>query len=243
MPAPSTGERYRTLVAESPMLAGDRDAVLASNVTVTDATPSLGDLLVSARHIKIGDAALSIDPLSSSGLQKAIRSAMAGAVVVNTLLRRPELAGAACRYHEESSASSFAEQISYAASHHAVVAARHPTPFWLARSTGPAPNQAPVVSPPSGQVDAPLRVSPAAWLADVPVLEDTYVALRPALHHPNLARPVAFIDGIAIAPLLDGVTPGASGARLMQHWSQSIPGPSAGRILNWLRANAVLVAA
>ena len=51
--------------------------------------------------IKVGDAALALDPLSSSGVQKAIQSALAGSVVVNTLLQRPGEQALAREFYRE----------------------------------------------------------------------------------------------------------------------------------------------
>ena len=57
-----------------------------------DATPYLARDCVGANAIRLGDAALAIDPISSSGVQKAIQSALSGAIVANTLLRKPDAA-------------------------------------------------------------------------------------------------------------------------------------------------------
>src|SRR5712675_2169144 len=54
---------------------------------------------VAPTRIQLGDAALAIDPISSSGVQKAIQTALSGAIVANTLLRRPELTDAALSFY------------------------------------------------------------------------------------------------------------------------------------------------
>ena len=48
-----------------------------------------------------GDAAATLDPLSSFGVKKAVASGWVAAVVVNTCLRRPEMEVAALQFFEE----------------------------------------------------------------------------------------------------------------------------------------------
>ena len=83
-------QQFHELVARSGLLEGCRDIHLVSPIQTADATPYIDEECVTHHSIKVGDAALSIDPLSSSGVQKAIQSALSGAVVVNTLIRKPE---------------------------------------------------------------------------------------------------------------------------------------------------------
>src|SRR5262249_29698815 len=82
-----------------------------------DATPYLDPDSVSPRSIKIGEAALALDPLSSSGVQKAINTALSGAVVINTLLRRPEQAEAASRLHTANHAEASDLHVRWVARH------------------------------------------------------------------------------------------------------------------------------
>jgi flavin-dependent dehydrogenase len=51
--------------------------------------------------IKLGDAVLATDPLSASGVQRAMQGALAAAVTVNTILRRPDSARLAEDFYRE----------------------------------------------------------------------------------------------------------------------------------------------
>ena len=75
---------FRALIEHSGLLAGATGARLLGRVFAADATPYLDEESLTLRSIKVGDAALALDPLSSSGVQKAIQTALSGAVVVNT---------------------------------------------------------------------------------------------------------------------------------------------------------------
>ena len=90
VPGSSLAQRFLTLLGRSSLMQDCRDAELSGPVRAIDATPYLADDCVAPNAIRLGDAALAIDPISSSGVQKAIASALSGAVVANTLLRRPD---------------------------------------------------------------------------------------------------------------------------------------------------------
>jgi flavin-dependent dehydrogenase len=51
--------------------------------------------------IRVGDAALAMDPLSGHGVFEAIASARAAAAVINTILRRPDDAELARAFYQE----------------------------------------------------------------------------------------------------------------------------------------------
>lgn len=55
-----------------------------------DATCSRANTIATTHCIRVGDAAVTIDPISSNGLQFSVTSALQAAIVVNTILNRPE---------------------------------------------------------------------------------------------------------------------------------------------------------
>src|SRR6058998_2758900 len=59
------------------------------------------------RFLLVGDAGLFIDPLSSEGVHKAMASAIIGAVVVNTILRRPAMTRHAISFYEETQRTTY----------------------------------------------------------------------------------------------------------------------------------------
>jgi flavin-dependent dehydrogenase len=61
-------------------------ALAATNIAVCDASAFVDEDPVSEHAIKVGDAAIALDPLSSQGVQAALRSAVQAAVVVHTIL-------------------------------------------------------------------------------------------------------------------------------------------------------------
>jgi flavin-dependent dehydrogenase len=66
-----------------------------------DASPYTSRQFCGPRFLLAGDAASCIDPLSSFGVKKALVSAWAAAVVVNTCLRKPAMRDVALRFYDE----------------------------------------------------------------------------------------------------------------------------------------------
>src|SRR5262249_9457723 len=157
-----------------------------------------------ARSIKICELALARDPLSSSGVQKAINTALAGAVSVNTLLRYPERADAAKRFYTGNLSETSDRHRRWAAHHYAVAAATRPARFWQTRAADAAAE--PERIPPSEGFGIPdhlaVALSPDAMLMPEPCIVGDFIAIKPALHHPDLERPVAFLGGSGVGGCL-----------------------------------------
>jgi hypothetical protein len=64
------------------------------------------------------------------------------------------------------------------------------------------------------------------------VLAGDVIRRVPAVHHPAFVRPVAFLGGITLAPLLSGLPPVGSARELVSDWA--LAGEDAWRILEWL---------
>lgn len=239
-PAAGLDARLQALLAVSGLAAGLREARLRAPARAADATPYVDEACVSESHIKIGDAGLALDPLSSSGVQKAIQTALSGAIVTNTLRRRPEGAAAALQYHRDHLHAAAERHHAWAAGHYATLAARHPAPFWTDRAGDAAPGHADTPPRATPSDDTPLRLTAAARLEERPCLGDQFVEVRRALEHPGLEGPVAFVGGQGIAELLDAARPGMTHAELAGAWSGTVA-PEAGlRIARWLSGHGIL---
>lgn len=234
----SIAARYLGLLAESRLaLAG---AELAGPVRATDATPGLAEDLVSPTRIAVGDAALALDPLSSSGVQHAVRSALAGAVVANTLLRRPEAALPAMAFHCDSLREASERHASWAAERYASVAAGCPAPFWSARAAG-AEAGAPERAEPEPAADRPVEVAPGVEVVEHPCVEGDFVAVRPALRRPGAERPIAFVGGQAVVPFLRSIRPGATPVEIARARAGEQPFGAALALAFWMVRAGILV--
>lgn len=220
---------YLTLLADSRLFAHYLDGDLL-RLRIADAGTQLAPHL-DERSIKLGDAAYTVDPLSSQGVQTALVSAIKAAAIVHTLRTEGDAAAAREFYR------SHYRQLSRT---HAVHAARHYArggsgPFWWARAREPAMT----MSAPAIKVteDTPLSLRADVKRVEAPVLSGMLIRRFPALAAPHFDAPVAFVDGVEIALLFALLQGGETPRQIAQRWSTRI-GPAASvKVLGWaLRA-------
>ncbi len=247
-PAVPVETRFRALLAQSSLMDECRDVDLTSAVRAVDATAHVDDASVTRTSIKVGDAALALDPLSSSGVQKALQTALSGAIVINTLLRKPEDAESAMRFYQDTLAHASERHRGWAASHYATVAAREPHAFWANRSRGAVGPESHSGSVPARAVMAaclasrePVLLSPDLEFVEVPRLGAEFVGVGPALRHPSLEAPVAYLGGWELAPLLRRLRDGMTPMQLVRAWTPAVPLESGIAIAGWLLGRGLLV--
>lgn len=244
-PRVPVANRFHELIARSGLMAGCHDARLASPVLAADATPYVDEACVTRCSIKVGDSALAIDPLSSSGVQKAIQNALAGAVVVNSLLRKPDSSAAAIRFFQESVATASDSHGRWAGQHYLKVAQRGGGPFWQVRAAEAI--SASPTAPPSMSLDERLRsqaiveVSPQLEFVDTPCIDGEFVTMKSALRHPSLDGPMAFLGDCEIAPLLKQLRGGLTPVQVARSWSSRVSLESGLALVGWLIGHGILV--
>ncbi|WP_201158162.1 tryptophan 7-halogenase [Rhodobaculum claviforme] len=235
--------RLRTLLAQSRLLRGLSGRTCDGPVGARDATPRISADPVGPRFIRVGDAALSLDPISSSGVQKAIQGALAAAVTANTLLRRPEAGTTALAFYRDSLRRTADRHRRWATAHYATAAATRPDRFWQERAAG-APDAS---SPPGPALDAqlmrmrPARVSPLTRIGIAPCLGAEFVSEQPVVTHPGIDGPIAYLGGHAIAPLLARFPQGATPLEVARSWGDRVPLKPALAILARLLDDGVIV--
>jgi flavin-dependent dehydrogenase len=242
-PGSTLSARFLGLIDRSGLMQGCRDVELVAPIRAIDATPYLRSDCVKPSAIQLGDAALAIDPISSSGVQKAIQSALSGAIVANTLLRRPESADAALDFYRAQLNDASERHRRWAAEHYREVADAYDRPFWRQRSTAhAATDPAPL---PAGDDRAlattPVELSRELEFVRTPCLQGHFVSIASALHHPRLASPLVFLGGRELAPLLQTLPPGKTPLQIAQYWSNRMPLESGMAIAGWLVKHGILV--
>lgn len=185
---------------------------------VADAGLAASPSALEGNVLRVGDAALARDPISSHGLAWALSSAARGVAAALTIV---ELSG------EADAARDFLLRDHADAIHQATVAceaayaeqARHATGFWTARTRKPPKMDAP--SPGSPPSVARLSLSANVRLVRAAVLEEGRIRWRDALCLPGRDRPAAYIGGCpattVLAALKDRGAPEALARRLDPH--------------------------
>ena len=72
-------------------------------------------------------------------------------------------------------------------------------------------------------------------------MTDGEISYRMALAHPRLARPVAYIEGVALGDLLPRLPVGRQASQTVAAWTPLLPRERAQAVLGWLVRNGVLV--
>ena len=235
---------YESLLNDSMLLRGCLAGRRVSEVQVCDAASYTATSVVGADWVKVGEAAFGIDPLSSQGVQTAMYTGLQGARVAHTILRKPANTPAAMAFYEARRAEMVARHQAIASRYYREQYQFCPAPFWHRRSlseeesVGTVSWAQPASSP---ALHDTIAVSEATSITQTPVIQDAYITYHPALTHPALDRPVAFVQGAPVVPLLRFVGQGRSVRELLDRWSQEMPVSRAGDMLQWLWTRGVLV--
>jgi flavin-dependent dehydrogenase len=190
------------------------DARLVQPLQVFDATWYTASTFASERFLLVGDAGLFVDPLSSEGVHKAMASAITGAVVVNTILKRPATANAARKFYEDSQRNTYESHYAESMRYYREEQRWSEATFWAKRGQFQSSVLSP--QPPSPQspqnrvtrsFDGPtqvfaLQLAPGAIVEQRPVIEGSFVELREVVVAPPYPRGVRFLQEVCVPTLL-----------------------------------------
>lgn len=252
-------ERLRAACAASWLFACLTGQAGGNGFQMCSATPYLMADSWRDGRMKIGDAAFALDPISSSGVEKAMRFSLQAAVAVNTVLSDQTPASFAlgrdffehrlteiCARHAHWTASSYRQ--AWCAE----------LPFWRQRSAirfvppsataWPALQarlyqasaqlegfQAPELRPLASLDPArALRLSAKATLVQVPCVIADRVQLHMAVAHPHLERPLAFLENESLFPHLERLRQAQTLEGLLRQFGSGMPEHKARKITAWL---------
>lgn len=212
--------------------------------------------------IKIGEAAFTLDPLSSTGVEAAMRFSLQTAIAVHTMLADGN-PGIAKAFYENKLAEAVASHHRWTSEYYAQARTANANfPFWEKRR-GPCVEASPVVNEFTELVKQRLmKLSPAhetkepvtipidpliRFLWDKPVRLSAQLAfssefavtgdrveVRRALVHPNLSGPMVYINHIEIPPLLNALSEGATYGAAIETWCRYIPYADVKKVLGFL---------
>ncbi|MGI8742569.1 MAG: flavin-dependent monooxygenase QhpG [Bryobacteraceae bacterium] len=198
------------------------------------------------QHLLIGDAGSFVDPLSSFGVRKAMSSAWLGAVVVNTCLRRPEMARIALEYFDEREHQVYADHLRQTAALFREVARKEAHPFWTARSEARAESEFYTETELTSALDE-LKRSPSIHLqrtafvrtAQAPRVRDREIVLEEILVLDSLPPGLEYMRGVDLPKLVE-ISGGATQIPELFETYNRVCAPVA--LPNFLSALALLIA-
>lgn len=189
-------------------------------------------LLAGTDSVRLDDGVFCCDATSA-----AIQSALAGSVAVHTMLSNSNSADVAeCFYswHVKDAASRHA---AWAAQHYAENWHYAAETFWQRRANKAQAAVAAVRNDAIRQnwrKDDCVARSPDIKIEDVPSVVGDFVVLRPAVSHPTLLRPVAFVGELDLSAFLDRMPPVSRISDLEHALSSVLPRDGVPAVLDWL---------
>ena len=227
----------RHIVAESGILNGAARIELAGDVAASNATMHVAVAQERLSLFRVGDAALALDPISSSGIQAALQSAVDTALAIHTLSEEPCQGLMVESFLERRLDRRAARHAAWIAAFYGEAAKAFGTPFWTVRA-GASPSTQPVPPP---AADQPIALGPGVRLRDEPCPVSDRVAMRRVVAPPGAAEPIAIVDGVEIAPLFALVSPRTMVMNLVLEWSARIGKDKAFRLFGWAWRAGLLV--
>lgn len=256
--------RLRAACAASRLLRAAATLPLLGAVQMCSATPYLAPDCWQDGRLKLGDAAFALDPVSSSGVEKAMRFSLQAVVAMHTVLSddRSGSLALARRFFEGRLVEACARHAHWTEAYYGQAWCAD-QPFWQARARCEASGdsvlrpdllaalsterarlagyQPPELKPLAGLNPAlPLRLHGSAAVVDLPCVVDDRVCLQTALDHPHLERPLAFLENEALFPHLARLAQPLPLAQLLAMLAASMPGHKAQRIAAWLWQRGLL---
>jgi 2-polyprenyl-6-methoxyphenol hydroxylase-like FAD-dependent oxidoreductase len=256
--------RLRAAYASSRLLRAAAGLPLLGAAQMCSATPYLAPDSWQDGRLKLGDAAFALDPVSSSGVEKAMRFSLQAAVALHTVMGddRPGRHALARRFFEGRLVEACARHAHWTEAYYGQAWCAD-QPFWQARARCEAvgygaerPELVDVLSserarlagyqPPELRPLAslnpalPLRLHDGAMIVELPCVVDDSVCLQQALDHPHLERPLAFLENEALFPLLSRLEQPLPLPQLLQMLAANMPAHKARSITAWLWQRGLL---
>jgi flavin-dependent dehydrogenase len=222
-------DSYLALIRQSKLMAKRIGHGRCGNIRACAATPFLDECPVSDRFIKVGEAAISIDALSSQGVQTAIGTALHAAVVINTMIDRPgdtplaidfyrQRLSDSSKFHARSARMLYREQLAVTE-----------TDFWRKRA-GEEIDHRPEEKKPL-MPDDRIQLSDRVLFVPVPVVNDRYVVQADGVKWSG--KTSVYIGGASVSGLLGEINKSMRAQELLKRWRRVIPDGAALKVIQW----------
>jgi flavin-dependent dehydrogenase len=217
--------------------------------------------------LQLGEAAFAIDPLSSTGVEKAMRFSLQAVIALNTILKGGE-ATLAQQFYEDRLMESVVNHTQWTKQYYGQAWPGPTHAFWKEHGGIYLPEkyiQTPfteklnstlqqqntvVPDAPEKTIDVTnalqqlwngyMQVSPATSYVQSSCVVDDHLEIKTAIRHPNLQREMAFLETMEIYPLLKMVAHMPTFGSLVEAWSKIMPFPMAAKMAVYLWDKEIL---
>lgn len=215
-------EKLRSLSQAQPFLEG---AEPTGELHARTSTPILCDEAVGDNWIRVGDAAMSVDPLSGNGVFQTLSSSLQAPAVINTLLTKPQNARLAQQFHQLRITELFYRFARIGRDFYAMEAQWPEAVFWSQRAVWP---------------DAqPLHLDPdisTVTTAQRPVMQDGVVRLADVVVTADQPLGIWHLSGLPLAPVVTLYKQSDSADTFRASLAEQYPHPGQQQMfLSWLQ--------
>lgn len=214
-------------------------------------------------YVRLGETAFALDPLSSTGVEKAMRLSLQAVIAVNTVLQtgKTQLAQA---FYEDRLTESVATHTGWTRRYYAQAWPGETHDFWgvrgkpfpaapsdsspfgslLAERLASAGAGEPAAGPATGGIEVQQcvaalwhqkpGVSPDLTYPYATCVADDCLQVKKGIKPPRLRREIVYLDGIEILPLLEVVAASPTFGDLVYQWSARMTFAQAARLVAWL---------
>ncbi|MQB46509.1 lycopene cyclase family protein [Rhizobium sp. ICMP 5592] len=199
-----------------------------------DATPHLRNPFGEDGLIRVGEALLAIDPISSCGIQVAIQSGIDAAHAIHTLSLRPWSRASVQSFLSSRANRRQARHAAWAAGYYRSAALWFQSEFWRVRADIETPdNDALPVPSALPQPSDYVGLASSTHVGQLPCLVGDLVEERIVVDHPSLDGAVAFVDGFELMVLLADIPQPREALSIVAGWSTLIGHAAALKIFSW----------
>ncbi|HRP96663.1 MAG TPA: FAD-dependent oxidoreductase [Rhodocyclaceae bacterium] len=216
--------RLETIEAARPFI---HDAEPVGEPHARAATPVLHEAVVGDDWIRVGDAAMAVDPLSGNGIFQAMSSALQAPAVIGTLLHEPSRGALAQRFHRRRIDELFYRFARIGRDFYAQEPRWVRQPFWQLRRQWP--DAEPIHAPTTPET---VRIARMPVVADGRIVEEEVVVT------PEQPLGIWHVDGVRLAPLLRAARTRGAGASIEEalRAQAGVAAADAARLAAWMRA-------
>jgi len=238
---------WRGFLSKAELFRAVAEAKTVGSLHLRDATASFHRVPISEGFLRAGESNYSIDPLSSTGVEKAMRGGLTAGTVVHTLLKHPERANLCEQFYLARQQEDVYRHAAWAAAFYGEAARFADRPFWKRRAhlTIPEPNRTAAQSTEDQLADAAdtewtwsdtvrVRLAGGVELRREPCIVGNEIEPTLSIMSPKLERPVAFLNGIPIGTMLGEMIGALQPRTLVPSFVRHIPAGQIAQVWCWL---------
>ena len=183
-------------------------------------TSTLSQAAVGENWIRIGDAAMAVDPLSGNGVFQSLSSALQAPAVIHSLLSHPQQKALAQAFHQSRIENLFMRFARLGRDFYQMEQQWAEAPFWQARANWPDRQQ----------MHSSVSLDEIT-VAERPVLENDLIVAKTVVITPDQPLGIWHLDGMELAPFVQQVKQLG-----IEHALAAYPPAQRARLAYWLKS-------